>query len=254
MIPRKINYVWLSGRPLNLVARRCVSSWKKVMPDFEIKRWTMKDFDFSTMPLFVKQALEKKKWAFVTDYLRLYILYKEGGIYLDSDVLVTRSFSPFLENSFFSSIELHKNDFIPYRHLLDEEGNAKADHIPGFCMQAAIMGSEKSHPFIYKCMEYYKNRPFIQKDGSLYTTFIAPDIFAFCARDYGFKYIDSLQHLENGMTIYDSTVFAGSLYERHINNYAIHTCSGSWREMSFLQKLKVLFFQLKEITSIKPQS
>lgn len=60
MIPRRINYVWLSGKPLNLIARKCISSWEKTMADFVIKCWTMKDFYFSTMPLFVRQALEKR--------------------------------------------------------------------------------------------------------------------------------------------------------------------------------------------------
>lgn len=250
MIPRRINYVWLSGKPLSFLARRCISSWKKTMPDFEIRCWTMKDFDFSSMPLFVRQALEREKWAFVTDYLRLYILYNEGGIYLDSDVLVTKSFNPFLDNSFFSGIELHKNDFMPYKHLLHEDGTAKADHIPGFCMQAAIMGSEKHHPFLKRCMDYYRERPFVQEDGSLFTTFIAPDIFAFCARDFGFKYIDSTQHLSDGMAIYDSSFFAGALSELHENNYAVHTCAGSWRDKSFIQRFKELRYQLKRINSI----
>ena len=247
MIPKKINYVWLSDSPLNYMARKCITTWKKKLPDYEIKKWTMNDFDFSKMPLFVNQALQLKKWAFVTDYLRLYILYNYGGIYFDSDVLVLKSFDSFLNSSFFSGIELHKNDFIKYKHLVNEQGEALANYIPGFCMQAAIMGSEKGHPFLKKCMTYYENNSFINNDGSLSTTVLAPDIFAFHARDFGFKYIDIEQHLQNSMTIYDSSVFAGTLWETAENNYAIHTCNGSWRDISLLTRIKSDFFKFRAL-------
>ena len=247
MIPKKINYVWLSDSPMNYMAKKCIKTWKKRLPDYEIKRWSMNDFDFTKMPKFVNQALQLKKWAFVTDYLRLYILYNYGGIYFDSDVLVLKSFDSMLGSSFFSGIELHKNDFAKYKHLVDEEGNGLANHIPGFCMQAAIMGSEKNHPFLKKCMSYYENNNFVNEDGSLSTTFIAPDIFAFYARDFGFKYKDCKQHLQNDMVIYDSSTFAGTLSETSKNNYAIHTCNGSWRDLGICSRIKAEFFKLRAL-------
>lgn len=112
------------------------------------------------------------------------------------------------------------------------------------------MGSERNHPFLKRCMYFYKGHPFVQEDGSFYTTFIAPDIFAYCARDFGFKYIDCLQHLEHGMTIYDSTIFAGALSELHSNNFAIHTCSGSRSNQSFFQRLRTLRYQLHRINNL----
>ncbi len=96
----------------------------------------------------------------------------------------------------------------------------------------------KGHPFLKKCMEYYEHNDFIKADGSLSTTFIAPDIFAFCARDFGFKYKNTEQHLQNDMTVYDSSYFAGNLYETSDNNYAIHTCNGSWRDVTLMSRLK----------------
>ena len=247
MVPKKINYVWLSDSPLNYLARKCIASWKKVLPDYEIKRWSMKDFDFSSMPLFVRQALTQKKWAFVTDYLRLYILYTFGGIYFDSDVLVLKKIDSLLNASFFSGIEFHKQDFERFSHLVDEEGKPHADHIPGLCMQAAIMGSESGHPFLKKCMEYYESHPFIKEDGSLATDFIAPDIFAYSAREFGFLYKDCEQHLANDMVLYDSSVFAGTLSEVTANSYAIHTCNGSWRDTTLLQRLKAEYYKLRAL-------
>ena len=99
-------------------------------------------------------------------------------------------------------------------------------------------------------MEYYEHNDFIKDDGSLSTTFIAPDIFAFCARDFGFKYKNIEQHLQSDMTIYDSSIFAGTLYEISENNYAIHTCNGSWRDVSLITRLKIELKKIKILHKI----
>lgn len=87
MIPRKIHFCWLSGDPLPPSIKKCMDTWKKVMPDYEWKLWNTENFDVNSIP-YVKEAYEKRKWAFAADYIRVYALYTEGGIYLDSDVKV----------------------------------------------------------------------------------------------------------------------------------------------------------------------
>ena len=84
-IPRKIHYVWLGSAPLPASVKDCIKSWEKYMPDYSIKCWNEKSFDINSVP-WVKEAIQQKMWAFASDYIRLYALYTEGGIYLDTDV------------------------------------------------------------------------------------------------------------------------------------------------------------------------
>ena len=96
MIPKIIHYVWVGGKPLTPLAEKCIASWKKYCPDYEIKRWDEKTFDVNQNK-YCKQAYECKKWAFASDFVRLYVLYNEGGIYLDSDIEVLKNFDDLLK-------------------------------------------------------------------------------------------------------------------------------------------------------------
>ena len=96
MIPKKIHYCWFGRNPKPKLAQKCMQSWHKYCNDYEIVEWNEDSFDLEAAPLYVKQAYEAKKWAFVTDYVRLYALYYHGGIYMDTDVEVLKSFDPFL--------------------------------------------------------------------------------------------------------------------------------------------------------------
>ena len=86
MIPKKIHYCWFGRNPKPPLAEKCISSWKKYCRDYEIIEWNEDNYDLSQAPLYVRQAYETKKWAFVTDYVRLQIVYEQGGIYVDTDV------------------------------------------------------------------------------------------------------------------------------------------------------------------------
>lgn len=95
MIPKIIHYCWLSGDMYPDKIKKCINSWKKIMPDYEIMIWDLSRFDINSI-VWTKQAYEKKKYAFASDYIRFYALYNYGGIYLDSDVEILRSFNDFL--------------------------------------------------------------------------------------------------------------------------------------------------------------
>ena len=82
MIPKIIHFCWLSNDPYPKEIRQCMDSWEKVMPDYEIKLWNMETFDVSSAPVYVQEAVKARKWAFAADYIRMYALYTEGGIYL----------------------------------------------------------------------------------------------------------------------------------------------------------------------------
>ena len=88
-IPKVIHYCWFGGNPLPEMALKCIESWKKFLPDYEIKEWNEKNFDLNICE-YVKEAYQAKKWAFVSDYARFWILYHEGGVYFDTDVEVIK--------------------------------------------------------------------------------------------------------------------------------------------------------------------
>lgn len=150
MIPKQIHLCWLSGDPYPQKIQRCIDSWKKQLPDYEIILWDTKRFDLDTVP-WVKQAFEAKKYAFAADYIRFYALYNYGGIYLDSDVEVLKSFDPLLDLPYF----------------------AGAEHAG--TIEAAILGAEKGCDWIKQCLDYYQGRQFIKPDGS-YDIRMLPDI------------------------------------------------------------------------------
>ena len=89
IIPKIIHYCWFGGNPLPKDALECIASWRKYLPDYEIKEWNESNFDVNCCP-YVKQAYEAKKYAFVSDYVRFFVLFKEGGLYFDTDVEIIK--------------------------------------------------------------------------------------------------------------------------------------------------------------------
>ncbi len=238
MIPNTLHYIWLSNDEKPELIKKCLASWGPAAPGFEIRSWSSEDFDTEALPLFVKQAVSERMWAFAADYLRLKILYERGGIYMDSDIFLKGSPKPFISDPFFSFVEYHEKGFKEYKHLVGEGGVPLTEgHIPGFCLQSAFMGSEPGHPFLKKCLEYYESAVFLGPDGKPKIDMIAPDIYALKAREFGFRYIDEEQRLSEGMHIYPSSLVAGSFSEIKKGNVAIHCCAGSWRKTGGLKKL-----------------
>ena len=104
MIPKVIHYCWFGGNPLPPDARRCIASWKKHCPDYEIRQWNETNFDISAHP-FMRAAWEAKAWAFVSDYARLQVVYTHGGIYLDTDVELKQSLDGLLAHSCYVGLQ-----------------------------------------------------------------------------------------------------------------------------------------------------
>jgi hypothetical protein len=232
-IPKTIHYCWLSGEKMPTDAVKCMESWNERLPEYRLVLWDMNKFDVCSHP-FVNEACLTKKWAFASDYIRLYALYTEGGIYLDTDVFVKRSFNDFLGNEFFSGVEYHEKSVKGGKHLLNEDGtlkNKNNDEIfaHGIQIQAAILGSVKGHPFVKSCLDWYDGKRF---DANVWTRsekFISPCIYAHVAIGYGFRYKNELQRLSCGMTIYPNTIFAGNFTQSGPETYAVHRGDGTWR-------------------------
>lgn len=237
MIPKVIHFCWLSEEPYPKLINRCINSWKKQLPDYKIKKWDASTFDLNLIP-FVKEACAKRKWAFAADYIRLYALYTEGGIYLDSDVFVRKSFDEFLNSESFSSIEynpfVHKEALI--NRKVDENGMLLTEDIKvGVQIQAAVIGAEKGNSFIKECLDWYVDKHFLLSDGTLYTSLILPDILALCAQKRGFVYINDRQDLD-GLTLYKSETFAPHPKLATKHSFAVHCCAGSWRDENIFRR------------------
>ena len=203
-----------------------MESWKKALQGYEIKRWDQSNFDIAMVP-YVKQAIDQKMWAFAADFIRLYALHEEGGIYLDCDVFLRRSLDAFLGNAFFSSVEYHPD-------MLEEFNATK-----GVGILSALLGSVPGHPFLNDCMEYYRENDFISCEYQLASGKIAPEVLADTATKYGFEYKDEQQKLREDILIYPSTVFASTPKLSTRRSFAIHYCAGSWKENSGINKVKI---------------
>ncbi len=142
MIPKVIHYCWFGGNPLPDLAIKCIESWKKFCPDYEIIEWNESNFNLDEC-VYAKEAYENKKWAFVTDYVRLKVLYDCGGIYMDTDVEVIKPLDSLLD----------------YKAVSGFESDSQ---IP-----TGLMASEKNHPMIYELLHDYDNSHFVLGDGSL---------------------------------------------------------------------------------------
>jgi hypothetical protein len=234
VIPRKIHYCWLSGEPLPDTLKRCLDSWGKVMPDYELVKWDTNRFDIESS-VFALEAFRARKWAFAADYIRLHALNLEGGIYLDSDVLVTRRFDDFLTWDFFTSMEYHEEHVLRHGTLqqLHPDGTPRQSGAPqtGIGIEAAVLASVPGHPFIRDCLAYYRDRHFILEDGTHHDRIIAPDILAMIAVNYGLRYRNERQELRQNMLVLPTDVFASGIKQATSRSYAIHYGAGSWRNL-----------------------
>lgn len=232
-IPKKIHYCWLSGDPLPPLVERCMESWRRHLPDYEIVKWDAERFDIAAHP-FVREAFENRKWAFASDYIRLFAVHSDGGFYFDSDIMVHRNMDRFLAHEMVIPVEYHPGTVKAEKALAlldpDMRPITPDTAIPGIGLQAALFGGIAGHPFLKSCMAFYDGRHFIGPDGAFFTDPIAPGIYARIAEDYGFVYADRRQDLRDGLTVIESKLIASSPQTASRHAYAVHCCDGGWRD------------------------
>ncbi|TDW47147.1 glycosyl transferase-like sugar-binding protein [Flavobacterium sp. 270] len=219
MIPKIIHYCWFGKKRKPKMVRDCIISWEKHLPDYQIIEWNEKNTNFSHP--FVKEAYQKKKWAFVSDYIRLEKIEQIGGIYLDTDVMIIKNLDVFLEQDCFFGAE--DKNFI----------------------NAALFGALPQNSFVKSCREEYDFLQFEKNQN--FGEITIPRIITQKFRDhYNFKnHFDTLV-TEKEVVIYPPLYFYPFPYEdrKDLNNYkkyisntsfAVHLWSSSWVEYSEFQ-------------------
>ncbi len=237
-IPKIIHICWLSDDPFPANIQECIDSWKRVLPDYEIMKWDRKRFDVESVP-YVKEAYEARKYAFCADYIRIYALYHYGGIYLDSDVMVYKSFDPFMNLHSFSSVEFHA--YFLYAHISN-----KKERLVG--IEAAVLGAEKGASWLKDVLDYYEGRHFTLNSKKLKNNIMPRVIARVLHSKYGFEYCPVFQRLSNGMEIYPAEVFSSKRADGCPIKYSTHLGANSWgfrnRNLirDILEKLHLLHF------------
>ncbi|WEV43207.1 glycosyltransferase [Lactobacillus sp. ESL0684] len=201
MIPKIIHYVWVGGNPKPKNIQRCMRTWQKHLPDYQIIEWNETNFDIHENK-YVEQAYQAKKWAFVSDYIRAKAVYEMGGIYLDTDVLVLDNLHSLLANRAFVGFENSDNPF------------------------TAVFGAQKGHPLLKDMLDYYDDRDFtFDKDHQLagVNTLSVADILK---NKYGAKPNNQAQMLKTGIKVYPD----GVLCNPSADSKTIHVFTGTWME------------------------
>ena len=211
MIPKVIHYCWFGGKPLPKDAKKYIESWKKYLPDYEIKRWDESNFDVNMIP-YTKEAYAAKKYAFVSDYARFWILYNYGGIYFDTDVEVIAGMEDIIVEGPFLGVESQCADQIAVNPGL------------GF-------GADAGMSAIKEIMTKYEQCHFIDDCGCISYKNIV-EITSEYLVSYGMENTDRIQECA-GFTIYPVDFFCPISFETRkmvltVNTRTIHHFAESW--------------------------
>lgn len=227
-IPKVIHYCWFGGKPLNDLAKKCIASWEKYLPDYEIKRWDESNFNIDDCQ-YVKEAYEQGKWAFVSDYARAYILYNEGGVYFDTDVEVIKDIREIIQNGPYLGVERFVNN-------LDLEGYVGLGVAAGLGM--AVMPKDS---IIGELLEHYHNISFLDDFNNLDGNTIVIKLSKILQK-YGLEERNEIQRVGD-YYIYPIEYFnplndvTGKLNITN-NTYSIHWYSGSWLDDEHIKAKK----------------
>ena len=233
MIPKKIHYSRFGGNPLPELAQKCIESWKKFCPDYEIIEWNETNYDISKNE-YMRQAYENKKWGFVPDYARLDIIYNHGGVYLDTDVEIIKPIDELLELDAFAGVEQNSE----------------------YVALGLGFGAHKEHPTIKAMRDFYDHLLFVN-DGVLNLT-PAPKINSTVLQNMGYQFSDNIINT-CGMTVFPSEYLCPVNYDTNEltiteNTYSIHHYTASWYDESqrYALKLKRKFgrFMPRKIAAI----
>lgn len=221
MIPKIIHYCWFGRGEMPELAKKCIASWEKFLPEYEIKEWNEDNFDLDAYP-YAREAYDNRKFAFVTDVVRLYALYTQGGVYMDTDVEVLKPLDPFLHHVAFSGYE-------------------NATMVP-----TGIMASEKGGKWAKDNLDYYIGKHFVKDDGSFnmvtnvitITNYMLP---------LGLRQDNTYQDFPGLITMYPKDYFCpksqddGKIYLTD-NTVTIHHYAQSWESKTHRVLRRIILF------------
>lgn len=234
MIPKVIHYCWFGRNPLPDSALKCIESWKKYLPDYEIVQWNEDNFDVNTVP-YVSEAYEARKYAFVSDYVRFYVLYNQGGLYFDTDVEVVAPLTDILE----------KGPYLGMERALSGEVAVN----PGLGFAA-----EPDMPVLGEMLDMYAGLRFFKEDGGLNMTTIVKHTTDMLLK-YGYAPEDRFQNCA-GFDLYPTDYFCPLDYRTGKlqctdNTRTIHHYAATWHSWKDkFVKLKRRFFSEDQIKAI----
>lgn len=218
MIPKTIHYCWFGRNPLPESAVKCINSWRKYFPDYEIKEWNEDNFDVNMIP-YTAEAYQAKKYAFVSDYARFWILYRYGGVYFDTDVEAIKPIDDILERGPFMGIEVEAGKDNQYPLIA-----------PGLGIAV-----EQGNDFYQQLLDYYSGIHFLNNEGKMNMETVVRHTSRLLVKA-GMQPHNSLQQVA-GIWIYPKDYFnplddlTGRLVKTS-NTRTIHWYSRTWQDRS----------------------
>lgn len=226
MIPKIIHYCWFGRNPLPELAQKCIASWKKYLPDYEIKEWNEDNFDVNIIP-YTAEAYAMKKYAFVSDYARFWILHKYGGIYFDTDVEVIRPIDDIIARGNFMGFETDPNP-------------AKGDASNASVNPGLGLGVAPGLGVIKKMLDYYEDKHFICETNmrnQITVVYICTKVLM----ENGLQNGEGIQKVDDDIYIYPAEYFCpinvttGRIHVEK-NTRTIHHYAGTWVDKKFSLK------------------
>jgi len=210
-----IHYCWFGPKPLPKLAKKCINSWKKYMPDYEIKLWSEENIDLNECD-FIKEAYENKKWAFVADYVRTKVLYEYGGIYMDTDMELTKPLDDLMTEDFVIGVE-----------------------DSGYIAAGLIIVKNKHNKYVKKMLDFYRKTKFNDIED-LFDISIPRVLTNIFKDDIDLSDTTKIIKIEKDLAIYPRDYFYPLSYDRKNNiftenTYGIHYYDASW--ISFSSKI-----------------
>lgn len=208
-VPKVLHYCWFSGEAIPDNYIYYLKTWQEKCPDYEIKQWDSNNFEIDNV--FAKEAYLSKKWAFVTDYARLKILYENGGIYLDLDVELLKSFDDLLKYKFFMGLETDSD------------------------IATCVIGSEPHNEIIGNLLEYYDDVRFINNDGTFNQITNVQIVTKQITERYGLQLSNNITYIDGSSVILSKDYFSPKDYFTGItkiteDTHSIHHFGESWKD------------------------
>lgn len=219
MIPKVIHYCWFGNNPLPFEVKKCINSWKKICPDYEIRRWDETNFDVYQND-FIKSVYGSKAWAFVSDYARLKIVYDEGGIYLDTDVELKKSLDELRKNEGFFAIQ--------------QEGH--------YCNTGLGFGAKKENEIVKTMLDLYDDLIYSEENKF---SIACPYLNTKALEKYGYSYSDDVIVIHNNLVLpprFMDPIAPGKNKENLLCNdtVSIHHYSASWMDDKTVRRRKII--------------